>query len=75
MKYQVEVGEKWQDRDRRRFQSGILRTFEVTRVTDILVECRNLATGKITGFNRNRFGGNAMNDNFVLLSAAEGGKQ
>lgn len=74
-KTEIEVGQKWQDRDRRRFQAGTLRTFEVTRVTEFMIDCRNLDTGTTHGFNRRRFGSNATNDSFVLVGAAEGGKR
>lgn len=74
-KVQIEVGQKWQDQDRRRDRlAGSVRTFEVTRVTDHIIDCRNLATGKTHGFNRLRFGSRAVNDSFALVSAAEGTK-
>jgi hypothetical protein len=65
----IKPGQVWRDKDKRREEDGIVRTFRVTGVKfdGRWIECRNPGTGRVYGFAAKRFGSGRANDSFELV--------
>lgn len=60
----IQPGQIWRDKDKRREKEGSVRTFRVVARKGLWVQVENVSNGRVCDFLASRFGSDRANDSF-----------